>query len=223
MRRPGAQLSLTVVTVLLGMLLVVQIFAYTRPAEITTLSAQELSELIESLGSGNTQLRTTVADLRNQVAEYEAAAAQGASLFDVATADLERVSAFGGMLAVRGQGIVVEVDGRLDAVALNQLINELRVAGTEALAVDDVRITAASVATEGEDALEIDDVEIGTEFTIRAIGSPEGLLTALNRPGGIKAQLEQFIQADIRARTADRIQLPATRRDLTPEVAQPAG
>ena len=171
MKRLSAQLSLTVVTLLLGVLLVVQLFAYNRPAEVTDLSAQELSELIETLSSNNRQLRTAVTDLRTQVGEYEAAEAQGASLLDVTTADLERVGAFAGLLPVRGQGIVVEVDGQLDAVALNDLLNELRNAGAEALAVDGVRMTATSVAAEGERALEVDGVEIGTSFTIRAIGA----------------------------------------------------
>ena len=223
MRRLSSQISLTVVTVLLGMLFVVQILAYTRPSEISEMSAQDLSELIETLSSGNRQLRTAVVDLRNQVREYRDAQAQGESLLDVAGADLERVGAFAGQLPVEGQGIVVAVDGRLDAVALNELLNELRNAGAEALAVDDTRITAASVAVEGEDSLEIDGVEVGASFSIRAIGSPDGLLTALERPGGIVSQLEQFIQATIDARSAQRIQLPASERDLTPQVAQTAG
>lgn len=223
MRHLSAQVSLSIVTVLLGMLLVVQLLAFNRPSEITSLSAQELTELIETLATGNRQLRTAVADLRNEVREYEVAEAQGRSLLDVAGADLERAGAFAGMLPVRGQGIVLEVEGQLDAVAVNELLNELRNAGAEALAVDGVRITAGSVAVDGGEALEIDGVEIGTAFTIRAIGSPEGLLSALDRPGGIKSQLEQFIPARIVARSGDRIEVPATGRDLAPDVALPAG
>ncbi|MDQ3881363.1 MAG: DUF881 domain-containing protein [Chloroflexota bacterium] len=223
MRRLSAQLSLSVVTVLLGVLLVVQIFAYTRPSAVSEMSAQDLSELIETLSAGNRQLRAAVVDLRNQVSEYEDAEAQGASLLDVAGADLERVGAFAGVLPVEGQGIVVDVTGDLDAVALNELLNELRNAGAEALAVDDVRVTAASVAVEGGETLEVDGTPVGSTFTIRAIGSPDGLLTALQRPGGIASQLEQFIQATIDARSAQRIELPATTRDLTPQVAQTAG
>ena len=223
MRKVGAQLSLFAVCFLLGTLLVVQLFAYNRPTQITDLSAQDLSELIEALSTRNRQLRTTLADLTNEVEEYREAASRGESLLDVTTSDLERVTAFAGLAPVRGQGIVVEVEGDLDAIALNDLINELRNAGAEALAVDGVRVTGASVAVEGSRALEIDGVSIGRVFTIRAIGHPEGLLSTLRRPGGTVSVLEQFISATIEARAADALQLPGTDRDLLPEIAEPVG
>jgi len=113
------------------------------------------------------------------------------------------------------------VDGDLDAIALNDLLNELRNAGAEALAVDQVRITHRSVAVQGPTSLLVDDVPIGRQFTLRAIGSPEGLLSTIERPGGIIAQLEQFIDASIVASQADDLELPATHMELRPQVAQP--
>jgi uncharacterized protein YlxW (UPF0749 family) len=88
--------------------------------------------------------------------------------------------------------------------------------------VDDVRVTHRSVAVQGPLALVVDGVEIGEMFTLRAIGSPDGLLATLERPGGIIAQLEQFISATITARAVERMILPATAVDLAPTVAQPA-
>jgi hypothetical protein len=44
----------------------------------------------------------------------------------------------------------------------------------------------------------------------------------MERPGGIIAQLEQFIQATIVATEADSIRLPATNLDLTPVTAEAA-
>ena len=58
-------------------------------------------------------------------------------------------------------------------------------------------------------------------FTLRAIGSPDGLLSTIERPGGIIPQLEQFIDASIVASQSDDLDLPATQADLTPQVAQP--
>ena len=223
MRGLQAQLSLAAVAFLLGMLLVVQLLAHTRPSEVTGMSAQELSELIETLSSANAQLRVAVADLRNQARDYAAAEAQGESLREVGLADLERVTAFAGQAAVRGQGISMEVSGGIDAVGLNDLINELRNAGAEAIAVEEVRITARSVAVANDDGggIRIDGAEIATPLTIRAIGHPEGLIAALQRPGGIVAQLEQFIRATIVLRAEERMELPATALDLVPGIAAP--
>ncbi len=218
-----AQLSLFAVALLIGVLLVGQLRSQQRPTEISQLPAQELSQLIDTLAERNRELRNTLVDLNATLDEYRISGNQGQSALDVTREDLRRISAFGGLAPVEGQGMVLEVDGSLDAIALNDLVNELRNAGAEAIAVDDVRITHLSVAVQGPRGLVIDGVEIGRSFRIAAVGSPDGLLTALERPGGIIAQLEQFIQATIVARQADSIRLSATGIELAPTVAQPVG
>jgi uncharacterized protein YlxW (UPF0749 family) len=217
----AAQLSLFAVALLIGVLLVGQLRSQQRPTEISQLPAQELSQLIDTLADRNRELRNTLVDLNATLDEYRISGNQGQSALEVTREDLRRISAFGGLTPVEGQGMILEVDGSLDAIALNDLVNELRNAGAEAIAVDDVRITHRSVAVQGPRGLVIDGVEIGRRFRIAAVGSPDGLLTALERPGGIIAQLEQFIQATIVARQAESVRLPATRIDLGPTVAQP--
>ncbi len=145
----------------------------------------------------------------------------GQSALQVGREDLRRIAAFGGLAPVMGQGISLEVEGDLDAIALNDLLNELRNAGAEAMAVDQIRITARSVAVQGPTSLLVDGVPVGRRFTLRAIGSPEGLLSTIERPGGIIPQLEQFIDASIVASQSEDLDLPATQADLTPQVAQP--
>jgi uncharacterized protein YlxW (UPF0749 family) len=221
MKRSVAQLSLFGVALLIGILLVGQLRSQARPTEISSLPAQELSQLVDTLSERNRGDALALADLRETLREYRVAGSQGQSALDVSREDLRRISAFGGLAAVEGQGIVLDVQGALDAIALNDLLNELRNAGAEALAVDEIRITHRSVAFQGPTALLIDGVEIGSSFQLRAIGSPDGLLSTIERPGGIIAQLQQFIDASITARQSDQIALPATRDSLEPQVAQP--
>ena len=217
-----AQVSLFAVAMLIGLLLVGQLRSQARPTEITSLPAQELSELIDTLSGRNRELRTALADLRETLREYRVAGSQGQSALEVSREDLRRITAFAGLAAVEGQGLVLEVDGELDAIALNDLINELRNAGAEAIAVDEVRITHRSVAVQGARSLVVDGFEIGQRFTLSAIGSPQGLLSALERPGGVIAQLEQFISATITARQVESMQLPPTSGELVPGVGEPA-
>jgi uncharacterized protein YlxW (UPF0749 family) len=220
MTRNVAQVSLFAVGLLVGLLLIGQLRSQERPTQISSLSAQELSQLIETLSSRNSELRTALSDQRDTLREYEAAGPVGQSALQVSREDLRRIAAFGGLAPVMGQGISLEVEGDLDAIALNDLLNELRNAGAEALAVDQIRITARSVAVQGPTSLLIDGVSVGRRFTLRAIGSPEGLLSTIERPGGIIPQLEQFIDASIVASQSDDLDLPATQADLTPQVAQ---
>jgi len=205
---------------LLGFLLVTQLRSQARPTELSSLSAQDLSTLIETLSDRNRQLRSAVADAREQLREYTAAESQGQSALDVSREDLLRITAFGGLEAVQGQGIVVSVDGQLDAIAVNDLLNELRNAGAEAIAVDAVRITARSVCVQAPLTLEIDGAKVGKQFTMRAVGDPEGLLAALQRPGGIISQLELFVSATIDVQQTGQVTIPASQVDLAPHVAK---
>ncbi|MDP9250233.1 MAG: DUF881 domain-containing protein, partial [Chloroflexota bacterium] len=175
----------------------------------------------ETLTARNLELRNGLADIGEQLREYRAAGTQGQSALGVSQDDLRRITAFAGLAVVDGQGIVMTVDGSLDAIALNDLVNELRNAGAEAIAVDEVRIAASSVATEGPRSLEIDGVDIGKRFTLRAIGSPDGLVSAIQRPGGIISQLKLVISATISIQQVQSIQLPATARSLLPVVGKP--
>jgi uncharacterized protein YlxW (UPF0749 family) len=216
-----AQTSLFGVALLIGLLLVGQLRSQARPTEISSLPAQELSQLIETLSDRNRELRTGLADIREQLREYRAAGSRGQSALEVTREDLRRITAFAALAPVQGQGIILEVEGRLDAIALNDLINELRNAGAEAMAVDSIRITHRSVATQGPTALVVDGFEVGERFSLTAIGSPQGLLATMERPGGIISQLEQFISATIVARQSEQITLPATSIPLAPVVSQP--
>jgi len=220
-RALAARLSMFAVAILIGLLGVGQLRSQARPTEISSLSAQELSTLVETLTTRNRELRSGLADIREQLREYRLSGSQGESALQVGREDLRRITAFAGLAAVDGQGIVMTVEGGLAAIALNDLINELRNAGAEAIAVDEVRITARSVVVQGPLALRVDGVDVGHRFTLRAVGSPDGLLGAMERPGGIISQLKLFISATIEVRQVESVQLPATSLSLLPETGEP--
>lgn len=216
-----AQLSLFAVAILIGVLLVGQLRSQAPAIELGSLSAQELSTLIETLQQRNVELSDALADLREQIRDYEREEASGQSTLDLTREDLERFRAFAGLVPVTGQGITLQVEGDFDPSHVNDLIYELRNAAAEAIAVDDIRITASSVAVLGADAIEIDGRPIGRFFEISAIGSPEGLRSALERPGGIVRQLEQLVEATFRIIPEQSMIVPATERDLAPQALRP--
>ena len=215
-----AQLSLFAVALIIGILLVGQLRSQARPIELSSLSAQELSTLIETLSARNVELSDGLANLREQIRDYERAELQGRSVLELTQENVDGLATFAGLRGVEGQGIVIEIDGSFDPTAVNDLIFELRNAGAEAIAVDDVRITAGSVAVLGTGAIEIDGVALGRAITISAIGSPPGLRSAIERPGGILTLLQQSIDAVFTVEERTSLVVPATRRDLTPQVAR---
>lgn len=216
-----AQLSLFAVALIIGILLIGQLRSQARPIELSSLSAQELSTLVETLSARNVVLSDGLASLREETREYERAEMLGQSALQTTEESLEGIAAFGGLRAVEGQGIVIEIDGSFDPTAVNDLIHELRNSAAEAIAVDDIRITASSVAVLGDGVIEIDGVAIGRSFSMSAIGSPSGLRGAIQRPGGILTLLQQSIDAVFVVEERTNMLVPATQRDLTPQVARP--
>ena len=61
MRGRLAQLSLFLVALLIGILLVGQLRSQQRPVELRSLSPQELSALVQTLGQRNRELQTGLA------------------------------------------------------------------------------------------------------------------------------------------------------------------
>jgi uncharacterized protein YlxW (UPF0749 family) len=214
-----AQISLFAVATIIGVLLVGQLRSQARPIELSSLSAQELSTLVDTISTRNVELAAGLADLREQIRDYERAEVEGQSDLVISDEALDRIAAFGGLMPVSGQGIVIEIDGSFDPTAVNDLIYELRNAGAEAIAVNDIRITARSVAVLGARAITIDGVDIGSSFTVSAIGSPDGLRSAIERPGGLLTLLEQSVNARFTLNEVSDLLVPATDRDLAPQAA----
>lgn len=216
-----AQLSLFAVAALIGVLLVGQLRSQARPIALSSLSAQELSALVETLSQTNVDLSDALAALREQIRDYERAEAQGQSALQLTGENLSALSAFAGLAPVVGQGILIEMEGAFDETAVNDIVHELRNAGAEGIAIDDIRITASSVAILQNAAIQIDGVALGQRIAIEAMGSPEGLRSAIERPGGIKSLLAQSAAVTLRVSERSNLRLPATQRDLTPTAAQP--
>ena len=153
MRSRIAQLSMSGVALLIGLLLVGQLRSQERPTEISSLSAPDLSTLIETLSDRNRELRSGLSDVREQLREYRLAETQGLSALEVSREDLRRIAAFSGQTAVIGQGLILRVNGELDPIAVNDLLNELRNAGAEAIAVDQIRVLSKTRLTRKIDHL----------------------------------------------------------------------
>jgi uncharacterized protein YlxW (UPF0749 family) len=105
---------------------------------------------------------------------------------------------------------------------VGDVLNELRNAGAEALAVGDVRVVAGTVATGEPGAVSVDGAPVGPVVTIRALGDPTALAGALTRAGGIVALLAATDPAIVITVTpATRIELPGSDRVLVPAHGTP--
>ncbi len=217
MTRRRAQLTLTVVALVLGLLVVVQIRSQSAGDGLDTLSTQQLTVLVANLNDHNAQLRTEVATLQQEAQVLQAARARGESSVGELRSDLAEFQGWSGMAAVTGPGIRLTVSGPIAGEGVMDLLNELRDSGAEAIAIEDVRVVPSTVVAGAPGALSVLDQAVPDPFTIDAIGSPETLTGSLTRVGGIVAQLAAtYPSATVTVTPVSRLALPASTRVLVP-------
>jgi uncharacterized protein YlxW (UPF0749 family) len=103
-----------------------------------------------------------------------------------------------GTIPVTGPGIRIDWSNgsapsgyKIDDIALLLLVNELRAAGAEAIAVNGQRITADTEIRQASNYILINSSQQDPPFTITAIGDASTLTDALNLPGGLFDQSQQ--------------------------------
>jgi uncharacterized protein YlxW (UPF0749 family) len=220
--RGGSRIAVAAVATLLGFLVVGQLRGQAGVPGLSALTATELTQLIANLTAGNDQLREEVSDLGQQEAHLIESRDRGASTVGELTNDLARIRAWAGLTAVTGQGIAIVVSGPIGGDGIEELLNELRNAGAEAIAVDGVRVVAGVVVAGAPGDLSIENAPLGDSFEIRAIGSPQILTGTLTRTGGVIAQVgATYPDARLTVGPVEAMTLPATERDLGPTDASP--
>ena len=222
LRAPRSQLAVSIVAFILGVLIVVQLRSQAGDNGLAQRSAQDLTLLVANLNTRNDQLRTEVDSLERQLQPLELGGRSGTSSLIQIRDDLARVRAWAGLDAVAGRGVAITISGSIAGPALEDLINELRNAGAEAIAIEDVRVVGATVVFGSAGGLSVDDTALHNPFIVRAIGNPESLVGSLTRIGGLVAQLAAtYPDAAVNVEAIDRLVLPATSRDLSPSHGRP--
>jgi uncharacterized protein YlxW (UPF0749 family) len=222
LRAPRSQLLVAVVAFVLGLLVVVQIRAQAGGDRLATLSSQDLTLLVSNLNGDNDRLRAEIAGLQRQLDSLELGGTRGATSVADIRADLDRIRAWAGLDPVAGVGVTITIRGPIGAPDVEDVINELRNAGAEAIAVDDVRVVTGTVIGGLPGSISVDDTPLDDPFTIRAIGAQASLTGSLTRAGGIVALLAATNpDAAIEIEPSERMTLPATTRNLVPGHGHP--
>jgi uncharacterized protein YlxW (UPF0749 family) len=215
-------LPVAAVALVLGLLVVLQIQSQNPGGGLETLSAPELTVLVANLNTRNDQLRTEIATLDQESRSLAASQTRGETSLGQLQLDLARVRAWAGLSGVMGQGIRISVTGPIAGSAVEDLLNELRNAGAEALAVDDVRLVAGDVVAGPPGELSVENTALDDPFEVAAIGNAETLVGTLTRSGGIIAQLAAtYPDAEVTVTPIANLRLPATVRSLAPVHGRP--
>jgi uncharacterized protein YlxW (UPF0749 family) len=167
--------------------------------------------------------------LRSELDQYRQNSSGGKSNLESLTRDLENLRMANGEVEVTGPGATLLVDGDVTLFELQDLVNELRNASAEAIAVNGVRVvTRSAIVVDQDGRITVDRQPLSRPYRLEAIGDPDTLVPALERKGGLIALLRagdvgltiEVTRQDAEDR-ADWITLPRTAVGFGWEYAQP--
>ena len=188
------------------------------------------------------ELQRTNKAQQSQIAKYENGASSSSAETRALSADLKSAKFAACLTAVQGPGVEVTLNdsknpypsglnGLPAAVGpppnlihdtdINQVVNELKAAGAEAISVNDQRVGAVTPIRCAGPTVFVNNTAQTPPYVIKAIGKPQTLETALNISGGVATQIKQYDKAMFSVHPAKHLVVPASNGVVQPQYALP--
>lgn len=201
-------LHVTLLSLVLGMLLAASLRtqqSITRDYGGST-RVPALVQKLRSQEQANKELEAEIAELRVRNARYERKISSGQSSSEELFDELQNLRFLVGQSPAVGPGVVVTLQDSSERPRDNappeelqlfmvhdsdirNIVNELRNAGAEVVAVNGQRLTARSAIRCSGNVTMVNNTPVAAPFKVEAIGDPDTLENALKIPGGTAEQL----------------------------------
>lgn len=216
-----AKILIALVCAVLGFMLATQFKTTERQQTISVQRAEDLSDRLKAVEKERDGLAKELKELQTTAGD------------EVVAQEIVGLKAFAGAVEMRGKGIKLVLDDSkitskqgenpnlyiIHDDDLLRVINELRAAGAEAIAINGERVVAMSEIRCAGPTLSVNNNRSAPPYEIKAIGNPNNLESALKLRGGV---LENFkfwgIQATLSQ--SDDIVVPAFKGRRTFEYAK---
>ncbi|HLH72669.1 MAG TPA: DUF881 domain-containing protein [Chloroflexota bacterium] len=204
-----SRLGLFFVCLIFGFALMIQLRTQESLRQSTSgESANDLATIAGDLYDSNTLLRQEVDTLLSQQGNFTRSYDAGKQ--EDLAAEEARLEAFNGVVEVTGPGVELTIDAALRPVDVEDLLNEVRNAGAEAIAISGQRVVYNTAIGGKTGQVTVNGVKITSPVVFDAIGAPDVLEPALARKGGMLSYLRtSYPQAQITLTRQNNLDLPA--------------
>lgn len=215
--------SVALVSIALGVILSVQ-FRLTRDVQHNEAvqRTQELADQVEQMKKEHEVLQAQLNRMRGQLESLPAG-----PLAPQIKEEMDLAMIFAGITELTGSGVEVTLKDSSDSPKLNdnpnfylvhdedilKVVNELKAAGAEAIAVNGQRIVATTEISCSGPTIRVNKKALVPPFVITAIGSPETMEGALKMRGGVIDYL-QFCGIQVSIKKLDQLIIPAYSRSI---------
>lgn len=162
----------------------------TNITQIELMRETELREKISLWKERYEEINEELEDTQTKINEYKEKSESNQEASALLDDELLKAKTLAGLTDVKGNGIVITIkdqetdNGIVEAYELLDLVNELKLAGAEAICINDQRITNASeivnvAITDVDKVILVNTKRISSPYVIKAIGSQQYLESAL--------------------------------------------
>jgi uncharacterized protein YlxW (UPF0749 family) len=193
-RRSGRAIEIWLIALLVALVATVQIRSQAEVEKsLVGTDTTTLAFLLDDLHRANDALSAETADLQQRKAALQSG---GTSADQELAAEATRLRAIEGLIPVHGPGIVMVVDASgLQALDLQDAVNNLAAAGAEAISVNDHRVAIGVPIQQTPNGVTIDGALVPPPWTILVIGDA-------NRLAATADLMTQQMRGDRRVRQA---------------------
>jgi uncharacterized protein YlxW (UPF0749 family) len=222
---PSWQITLGLALLLLGFLIAAQLASEGPRVRYTSQERTPLVETALDLQAQQEALKDRILEIRASIRQLEAAGQGSAVLARELGAELEAARIAAGLVPLTGPGVVlmledstaVVVDAALDqdyfvsGEDIRTVVEELLLAGAQAVAVNRERVTAATAVVDIGGSVLVNSAYLAPPYQVTAIGPPEMFDRLTQLPGFVdfmRARSETF-GIRVSFATPEEVDIPA--------------
>lgn len=220
MRSKGAQLSIAIVCIVLGIMLAIQFKTQERyENNLSASRTEELTQALHSVTEERDVLAEEVIALREKLENVRTTDQAMADLQE----DIKQASLYAAIIPVQGSGIILTINDsnrpmqagdNVNADLVHEqdlliIVNELKASGAEAISINGERIVAMSEIRCAGTTILVNWNKIAPPFTIKAIGNPDVLESGVMIKNGHLSVMKNVLGFPVSISKEERIELPA--------------
>lgn len=238
MKNNNPKIILSVFSIIVGILIAGQVkLKIETIGPVTIGSIQATENEINLINNEIVELNDIIKQKEEELQRLENISADDKGIEDLLEDDLNFNKASSGRTSLEGSGIEIvmydNMDVEIEGFDLNDLIihdvdilnilNDLKVAGAEAISINDQRVVSTSEIKCGGPIIRINGRSIGTPFIIKAIGDPKLLMASVNAPGTYGDSLRSVFAIGFEPEIKDKVVIPSYKGNFNYKYAKSVG
>lgn len=229
MKGSYSKVTIMILTIILGVLISVQIKNINNKYEYVSLETiRDYKQNIEKEKAEIENLKSLINDYEKKTIEYQTTKLKDGDITKLIESEIKEYETRSGFNDVYGPGVMIIItdasrelmegenpnDLIVHDIDILTIINDLKVAGAEAISINNQRVLSSTGISCSGYTIEVNGRDYGLPFIIKAIGNPSHLQAAINGPNTTGYWLKEYgIFLEVNTRTY--IKVPKFDEDIS--------